>query len=268
MITAFKRYELKFMLTQAQLDTLIPKLLEYMNPDEHCQNGEEYNIYNIYYDTPDHHLIRHSLSKPYYKEKLRLRSYEIPTSPNDKVFLELKKKIGGIVNKRRAVLTLKEANDFINLGKRPISTKPITQQVVKEIEYFLSHKDVAPAVYISYKRLAFFGKADRDFRVTFDYEITTRRTDLFLEKTSYGEQLLDKGQYLMEVKLSSAVPVWLSKVLSDLSIYRTGFSKYGREYQNSSPYLYPRYVNSVKNSAGTPSRPSDHFRCLPSTRYA
>ena len=90
--TAFKRYEMKFMLTQAQLATLIPKLLEYMNPDDHCQNGKEYSIYNIYYDTRDHELIRHSLSKPYYKEKLRLRSYNVPTSPNDKVFLELKRR--------------------------------------------------------------------------------------------------------------------------------------------------------------------------------
>ncbi|MCB8815187.1 polyphosphate polymerase domain-containing protein [Desulfosporosinus shakirovi] len=238
-ITAFKRYEMKFMLTQAQLDTLIPKLLEYMNPDDHCQNGKEYSIYNLYYDTSDHNLIRHSLSKPYYKEKLRLRSYFVPTSSTDKVFLELKKKIGGIVNKRRAVLTLKEADDFINFGKRPVTMNTMTQQVVNEIEYFLSHNDVAPAVYISYKRLAFFGKADKDFRVTFDYDITTRRTELRLEKASYGEQLLDKGKYLMEVKISSAVPMWLSKILSNLFIYRTGFSKYGQEYQNACLHLYP-----------------------------
>ena len=238
-ITAFKRYEMKFMLTQAQFDTLIPKLLAYMNLDDHCQNGKDYSIYNIYYDTRDHNLIRHSLSKPYYKEKLRLRSYNVPTSPDDKVFLELKKKIGGIVNKRRAVLTLKEADDFIKLGQRTVTTNIMTQQVVNEIKYFLSCNDVAPAVYISYQRLAFFGKDDKDFRVTFDYDITTRRTDLSLEKASYGDQLLKKGQYLMEVKLSSAVPMWLSQTLSDLLIYRTGFSKYGSEYENACPHLYP-----------------------------
>lgn len=247
-ITAFKRYEMKFMLTQVQFDTLIPKLLEYMNPDDHCQNGKDYSIYNIYYDTRDHNLIRHSLSKPYYKEKLRLRSYTLLTSPSDKVFLELKKKIGGIVNKRRAVLTLQEADDFIKLGKRPVTTNPMTQQVVNEIKYFLSHNDVDPAVYIGYKRLAFFGKEDKDFRLTFDYEITTRRTDLSLEKASYGDQLLDKGQYLMEVKLSNSVPMWLSKTLSDLLIYRTGFSKYGQEFENACPTLYPTHDVSYRES--------------------
>lgn len=233
MITAFKRYEMKYMLSQAQLDALLPQLLEYMNPDEHCRNGRDYSIYNIYYDTHNHQLIRHSLSKPYYKEKLRLRSYEVLTSPQDKVFLELKKKIGGIVNKRRAVLTLQEADNFISLGKPPLSNNPMTRQVVKEIEYFLNHHEVTPAVYISYRRLAFFGKTNQDFRVTFDYQITTRRTDLSLTKESYGGQLMNPGQYLMEVKLTGAVPIWLSRVLSADSIFRTGFSKYGREYLNT-----------------------------------
>lgn len=238
-ITTFKRYEMKFMLTQVQFDTLIPLLLEYMNPDDHCRNGKEYSIYNIYYDTHDNNLIRHSLSKPYYKEKLRLRSYTIPTSLDDQVFLELKKKIGGIVNKRRAVLTLKDAYDFIRLGKCPAPTNDLNQQVVSEIEYFLSCNDVYPAVYIGYKRMALFGKEDKDFRVTFDYDILTRRKDLGLEKGSYGNPLLEKGQVLMEVKISSAVPMWLSRTLSDLRIYKTNFSKYGKEYENACTLVKP-----------------------------
>ncbi|AFQ42227.1 polyphosphate polymerase domain-containing protein [Desulfosporosinus meridiei] len=238
-ITTFKRYEMKFMLDQAQLDTLIPLLLEYMVPDAHCQEGKEYNIYNIYYDTHDSNLIRHSLSKPYYKEKLRLRSYTIPTSFNDQVFLELKKKIGGIVNKRRVVLTLKDAYDFVRLGKCPVSSPKLNKQVASEIEYFLSRNQVSPAAYISYKRLAYFGKDDKDFRVTFDYNVCSRRDDLFLELPSYGTPLLEKGQYLMEVKLSGAVPIWLSRTLSGLRLYKTNFSKYGKEYENYCTLVNP-----------------------------
>ena len=118
-ITSFKRYEKKYLLTDEQFNALIPKLLEYMNPDEHCKEGNENTIYNIYYDTDDNSIIKHSLSKPYYKEKLRLRSYSIPKSLDETVFLELKKKIGGIVNKRRIVITLKQAYDLLNKGIRP-----------------------------------------------------------------------------------------------------------------------------------------------------
>lgn len=238
-ITTFKRYEIKFMLLQAQFDTLIPRLLEYMVPDAHCQNGKEYSIYNIYYDTHDNHLIRHSIAKPYYKEKLRLRSYTIPGSLDDEVFLELKKKIGGIVNKRRAILPLKDACDFIRSGKCPTTTNKLNLQVANEIEYFLSRNDVQPATYISYKRLAFFGKEDRDFRITFDYDILTRRHDLCLKTASFGDPLLEKGQYLMEVKLSSAAPIWLSRTLSNLKLYKMNFSKYGKEYENACTFLNP-----------------------------
>lgn len=106
-IKSFKRYEKKYLLTGEQYEKLIPRLLEYMKMDDHCVNNS-YSIYNIYYDTDDNSVIRHSISKPYYKEKLRLRSYKIPQSPSDKVFLELKKKINKIVNKRRAIITLME----------------------------------------------------------------------------------------------------------------------------------------------------------------
>lgn len=230
-ITAFKRYELKFALTKDQFEKIIPKINEYMNPDEYCQNGNQYSIYNIYYDTQDNNLIRTSLSKPYYKEKLRLRCYNYPLTLHDKVFMELKKKTGGIVHKRRAVMTLQEAYNFISSGKRPEINGYMNEQVANEIEYFLSRNEVSPAVYISYKRMAFFGKNDKDFRITFDSDILTRREDLFLEKGSFGENLLENGMYLMEVKISSSVPMWLAEIMAELEVYKTSFSKYGNEYQ-------------------------------------
>lgn len=230
-ITAFKRYEQKLMLNQTQFEALIPKLLEYMNYDGNCKNGNEYSILNIYYDTCDNYLIRNSLSKPFYKEKLRVRSYGVIKSPNEKVFLELKKKIGGIVNKRRAVLTFQEVNDFITFGKEPVTDNYMNKQVIQEIKYFLSNNKVKPVTFISYKRIAFFGKDDKDFRLTFDRNIITRRNDLNFEKEIYGTQLLDQGQHLMEIKILSSVPVWLAEILSELKIYKANFSKYGTEYK-------------------------------------
>lgn len=112
-IKSFKRYEKKYLITQEQYNLLIPKILNYMEFDEHCKNDKYYNIYSIYYDDDNNNVIRHSISKPYYKEKLRLRSYKIISNPEDIVFLELKKKINGIVNKRRIVLTFRETIDFL-----------------------------------------------------------------------------------------------------------------------------------------------------------
>lgn len=231
-IKSFKRYEKKFLLNQQQYDVLVSKLSDYMEPDQHCLDGKNYSIYNIYYDTVHSDVIRHSISKPYYKEKLRLRSYKVPKKPTDKVFLELKKKINGIVNKRRVVLTLQEAKDFVERGVRPPSRDYMSEQVISEIAYYLSHELVKPAVYIGYTRKAFFAKNDPEFRLTFDSKILTRRENLTLESGYYGEDILKENQYLMDVKILGAIPVWFTQILSELEIYNTKFSKYGQEFMN------------------------------------
>jgi len=229
-ITSFKRHEKKFLINEVQYAKILPVLGQYMHLDEFCQNGQEYSIYNIYYDTDDSSLIRHSLTRPYYKEKLRLRTYCIPGSLNSQVFLELKKKIGGTVNKRRAVLNLGEAYKFLECGIYPENPDYMNRQVLSEINFFLKHYDVKPACYISFKRIALFGQQDNDFRITFDHNIITRREELGLEKGCYGEELLEPGQVLMEVKVSGGFPLWLANYLSENQIYRIKFSKYGQEY--------------------------------------
>ncbi|MDV4151058.1 polyphosphate polymerase domain-containing protein [Clostridium sp. AL.422] len=231
-IKAFKRFEKKFILNESQYKSLLPILYKYMNADKYCKDGNNYNIYSIYYDTDDNQVIRHSINKPYYKEKLRLRSYKAPIDKDDKVFLELKKKINGIVSKRRATLTLKEAEIFLESRIRPSSIDYLNNQVLDEIEYYLENNNVKPKVFISYSRKALFGKNDKDFRITFDSNILSRRDNLSFNISGFGENLLPKGCYLMEVKILGAIPLWLTKSLSEFKIYNTHFSKYGNEYKS------------------------------------
>lgn len=231
-IKTFKRKEIKFLLNIDQFSELLKTIDLYMNPDEYCVGGKEYGIYNIYYDTNDSFLIRESLSKPYYKEKLRVRSYYSPALSDDKVFIEIKKKIGGIVTKRRVAMTLKESEIYLKTGIRPKSDKFMTNQVLDEIDVFKQNYSIVPAQYISYQRMAFFGKDDKDFRLTFDRNLTDRRYDLTLGKECYGRQIIRPNQRLMEIKVTDSIPIWLSEELSRLGIYKTSFSKYGKAYQN------------------------------------
>lgn len=231
-IRTFQRREIKFLLSAEQYAALTPVLADYMSPDKHCIDGKEYGVYNIYYDTPDNFLIRESLAKPYYKEKIRLRSYYSPAGPDDLVFLEIKKKVGGIVTKRRVTMTLREAELYIRSRVKPQSDKFLQQQVFKELDVFLNNYSVAPRQYISYQRSAFFGKDNSEFRLTFDRKITARREDLSLSQESFGSQIILPDQRLMEVKVTDSIPKWLADEFSRLGIYKTSFSKYGRAYQN------------------------------------
>ncbi|MEQ8175430.1 MAG: polyphosphate polymerase domain-containing protein [Syntrophomonadaceae bacterium] len=245
-ITTFKRIEKKFILNESQYQAIIPEIMPRMRFDDNCTDGREYTIHNIYYDTADSSIIRHSLAKPYYKEKLRLRSYCVPTSPNSRVFLELKKKVGGVVSKRRAVLKLGDAYQFLSDRTRPARLGFINAQVLNEIEYFMNCYEVRPTVFISYKRQALFGVNDNDFRITLDRNIITRREQLSLEMGRFGEELLP-GRYLLEVKVPGAFPVWLANLLSENEIYKTSFSKYGEEY---SRYLKNRQPAFSLRKAG------------------
>ena len=231
-ISSFKRYEMKYLLSAQQFNALIPRLSLEMQPDAYCQGGKFYSIYNIYYDTVDDDLIRASLLKPYYKEKLRMRSYSAPLGQNDKVFLELKKKTGGIVHKRRAVMTLGEAEAFVQTGVRPASSDYINTQVINELAFFLNSNAVIPSVYIGYKRMAYFGKDDREFRLTFDFDIRTRREGLSLSNGCEGSPLLADDRFLMELKVPDVIPLWLARSFSELCIHKSSFSKYGEEFKD------------------------------------
>ena len=193
-----------------------------MIPDEH---GES-TICNIYYDTPDFRLIRRSLEKPVYKEKLRLRSYGT-ASKDEKVFLELKKKYKGIVYKRRISLNCDEAQDTLENGERLTENS----QIAKEINYFLDfYGDIFPAVYLCYDRTAYFGADDSDLRITFDRNIRWRTEDIDLKVEPYGEQILDRGYSLMEIKAAGSMPLWLAELLAQGGIKQISFSKYGMAY--------------------------------------
>ncbi|GGA29623.1 polyphosphate polymerase domain-containing protein [Paenibacillus physcomitrellae] len=239
-IEVFNRYENKYLMDTEAFNGFYSRLMEHMEPDSNNKGGQFYVISNLYYDTDQHTLVRSSLSKPKYKEKLRIRAYGVP-SPNAKVYLELKKKVFGLVNKRRTSLNLQEAYEFVHTGQPPAFREGMNRQVMQEIEYFLSRYQLRPMAYLAYDRIAMFCKGNRDLRITFDTNIRSRRYDLRLEAGDHGEQLMEPGQWLMEVKAEKTIPVWLSRLLSEQQMYRTSFSKYGNEYKKSI-----RYANQEK----------------------
>ncbi|MBQ8398835.1 MAG: polyphosphate polymerase domain-containing protein [Clostridia bacterium] len=218
----FKRYERKYLITEEQYSLLLKNLEGRMVEDKYARSL----INNIYYDTPDFLLIRRSIEKPVYKEKLRVRSYGVP-GENDKVFVEIKKKYKKVVYKRRIHVPLAKANAFL-AGQEPC---PQPGQIGNEIAYFLSYyKGIAPAMFISYERYSLASPTDSVLRITFDRNIIWRLHDLDLTKGVYGTPLQLDGKVLMEVKIPDAAPMWLSALFDDLGIMPTSFSKYGRAY--------------------------------------
>ena len=219
----FKRYALKYMVTEEQKAKILKAMEPYMEADRYGRS----TVRNIYFDTDDFILARHSIAKPDFKEKLRIRSYS-KAEAGSTVFVELKRKYDHVVYKRRVGVTEKEAVDWICRG-RPATAHG--DQVSREIDYFLSLYDgIRPALYLSYDREAYRMKDGSDFRVTFDTDILCREHDLSLESDPYGTLILGNGMSLMELKCSGGLPLWMTRILSKERIYKTSFSKYGTAY--------------------------------------
>ncbi len=218
----FKRYELKYLLSQENYRSIRIAMTEHMKPDIYGRNT---NL-SLYLDTPDFLLVRRSIESPIYKEKLRVRSYGTVGS-EDRVFVELKKKYRKVVYKRRVALTEEETNAWLRGQMLPADS-----QIVREIDYSRRlYPRLAPRMLLSYDRQAFYERENRDFRLTFDRNILWRRENLNLHSPVCGQPLLSDEQVLMEIKTSAAIPLWLTEVLSRQKIYRTSFSKYGRAYE-------------------------------------
>ena len=229
----FKRYELKYLITASQKQTVLEAMSPYMDLDQYGRT----TIRNIYFDTDSYLLIRRSIEKPTYKEKLRLRSYK-QADQDTSVFVELKKKYNNVVYKRRISMPEAEATQWLNQGQ----FHGERTQISEEIAYFLDHyKPLRPTVFLSYEREAFYAKDGSDFRITFDDTILCRQEDLSLRSKVYGTPILPEGMVLMEIKCSGGIPLWMTRTLSQERIYKTSFSKYGTAYQT---IIFPQLHNA------------------------
>jgi hypothetical protein len=217
----FQRHEQKYLLDRFQHR-------EFLKVLDECAVEDEYKmetIYSVYFDNPHFGISGTLLHKSSYKEKLRLRSYGIPR-PGDTVYLELKKKYNGISYKKRIPIpytTIRDCFDF-----RPDTDR----RIFDEIRWILRYYEPSPQLMVSYDRRALRCPEHKTLRITLDSNIRWRSTDIDFSKGPYGDPLLGEDEYLMELKVDGAIPLFLTSHLARLGIFPVSFSKYRKAYEN------------------------------------
>lgn len=218
----FERKESKYLLNQKQFNAFFEELQTHMAVDQYGLH----TIYSLYYDTDNDQFIRHSMEKPDYKEKFRVRCYGQPAF-DSQVFLEIKKKIKGVVYKRRVPMSYQ---DYLNWEKNPHEGALLDSQIGQEISWlFYTHPDLRPKVLISYDRLSLFDENDENFRITFDQNIRYQPKASFT--ADRGNLVAPELGILMEVKAMGSYPLWFTELLSKYHIQKGSFSKYAQTYQ-------------------------------------
>ena len=222
-IVVMKRYEMKYILSPEQTEYFKESVKDHMKIDKFGLTS----IASLYYDTPNYRLIRTSIEKPAFKEKIRLRSYGIATDTSP-VFLELKRKAYGIVYKRRVQSTIPLVKKFFDCEGDICAGDQINKEITTFRDYY---QTLVPACMIIYDRIAYF-QPDGDLRLTIDHNPRYRYEDLDLRVSMDGNSLLKDGYTILEVKVQQAVPLWLSSILTNGKIYKGSFSKYGEAYKH------------------------------------
>ena len=219
----FEREETKYLITRQQHQQLTKALAGQIEPDIYFHNTN----CSVYYDTPEFELVSRSLEKPIYKQKIRVRSYGVPQSDSDPVFLEIKKKFKGVGNKRRVAMRLKDFYHFFQTGELNADNP----QIEREIKECFNIYDLRPTVYIAYERYSYCGVENPNFRLTFDLDLRSRLHHLRLEAGSDGDLYFPNGEVIMEAKSLGSCPLFFAQKLSELHIYPASFQKYGYVYQ-------------------------------------
>lgn len=219
----FKRIEKKYILNKSQRSNLFAQIKNRVVGDEFGRS----TICSAYLDTNDYRIIRSSIDTDNYKEKLRIRSYGM-ASESGNVYLEIKKKCDGVVYKRRVAMKYCEAIDYIYNH-----AKPRDSQIMREIDYALNlYNHPLPRAVICYEREAYYIADLPAFRITFDDTIRCRADNLSLTCETTGTPMLPPDTTIMEIKTDGAMPLWLSRILDNIGIYPSSFSKYGTAYQH------------------------------------
>ncbi|MDO5481093.1 MAG: polyphosphate polymerase domain-containing protein [Candidatus Saccharibacteria bacterium] len=218
----FRRTEVKYLLSPEEYERFLAIVKPNLKKDKYFRGTN----CSVYFDNDEKYIAIHSLEKPLYKEKVRVRSYGVP-GENDTVFIEIKKKFSGVGSKRRIPVRTKDFQRYLETGELLTNTIE-DDQIKKELDYCWDFYQLKPVVYIAYDREAYCDENNPNFRVTFDQNIRYRTKDLELTKGDRGIKYFQDGSVIMEVKALGGFPLYFVRALSRLKIYPTKFSKYNK----------------------------------------
>ena len=261
-IENFSRYEFKFPVSFDVMEQMLEDLKPYVSIDQHADSNGCYTISSIYLENEDLDCFAETMNGVDYRQKVRLRIYGTNT---DKSFIELKSKYNGLVIKRRAVLPLSEAMDFLRQTEKQIndgwekndiftddnqkwleSFNVSSCQILKEIQYAIISKRLKAKNVVSYERVALFDKSSPELRITFDFNIRTRWMDLDLAHGSYGDEVNPPKVAVLELKTGKKLPLWLVQIVSKYGYRNQTFSKYYSHYvkmlMDKNETLYGEYI--------------------------
>ncbi len=237
------RIEYKYIVPENKLDALRAALKPFLTPDKFSvhRQVDEYTVRSVYFDTAGFKAYYEKIEGLMERKKLRIRGYNQPVD-TDIIFLEIKQKDKNHISKRRApshfehLSELMKTRDFDQyILRKPGQTKPL-----QDAEVFFFHLfrwRMKPVVLVTYDREAYFCHFDPSLRITFDKKVRGKIYPVLDELYDDDLVITDPGYFILEVKFTRDLPLWMIEIIRSFNLLRTTYSKYCRTvYRHLGPF--------------------------------
>ena len=230
-LSKIERYEYKYCIPPELVAPICNVVSRYCDPDSASVNGS-YLISSLYFDSPSRLLYRQTIEKKAKRYKLRARRYS-----SGPVFCEVKNRSNAIVMKNRFAIdsadwpgVLLGASDADHEGEHVVNER------LSPFLYRSLSINAEPSVVVRYARKAFVSRFDHYGRVTFDtqlealkprgYEIPIEDEEDWIPFDDPSQFALPVSGTVLELKCTTAVPLWMVELVRKFDLRSRGFSKY------------------------------------------
>ena len=215
------RHELKYQVTDAELQMLKMRIRHLLPLDSHVAKTGSYLIRSLYFDDYDNRCMKENENGTDPREKFRIRIYN---GSGSKITLECKRKERGKTHKTACPLTL-EQTKLLMAGK-PLPDIGQQPPLLRKLTFQMITRRLRPVVIVDYERIPYVYK-NGNVRITLDTNIaSSSAVETFLEPRISGRPVLPAGQQLLEVKYDEYLPDFIYRSLMLPNLRQTAFSKY------------------------------------------
>ncbi len=253
-----ERHEAKYIVEPR----LIPQIREFIRPfcvpDPNADGDPpEYHITTLQLDSFTLALHRAKDLEAVNRFKLRCRTYGLEgTSP---VFLEIKRKIKGIIVKSRVVIPREYWGPGLFQREFP-SDLPFRSRHERfnfiEFRRLMHVLDARPVMLIRYTRESYMGRNDTYARITFDRRLCYCPAQGWaLPPQGVRWRPMDSSMalrrpysgFILELKAYRDAPEWMVEMTERFNLVRTGFCKYSTAMRLESLYSGAEYSEGAEN---------------------
>ena len=215
------RHELKYQVTDGQIQLLRNRISHLLPLDSHVAQSGSYCIRSLYFDDYDNRCLKENENGTDPREKFRIRIYN---GSAEKISLECKRKERGKTHKTSCPLTQEQTRQLMagkvlpDIGSQPPLLRKLTLQMMT--------RRLRPVVIVEYRRIPYVYK-NGNVRITLDTNIlSSSEVETFLDPRISGRPVLPVGQQLLEVKYDEYLPDFIYRSLMLPNLRQTAFSKY------------------------------------------